>query len=1446
MRNLLNNTTSLSNSRSILSWAISKRLILSVSSLISMLIMAAPNITAQAQAVSGDPQCPISGDTVTCTASIPNGFLGASDEAVNFNINNLTSSIAADNFGIGIVGEASDDVVINVDNTVNITLTDDPADGFDAAAILVEHEDGDVNLTSAATISGNSTIADHFGIRLEGDSGDQVITNTGNISITAGGTGASFEGVGAIGAVSGGSSTEISINNSGSLSLDTGSDLMSGAAAAIISNNFGLNTVTNINNSGDIDATGSITNGIVVLSVEEGAGVSQIDVDNSGDITVDGNNLAAINIQKGTAQLGSGLQDIFNSGTLTVNNASTSSGIQFITQANEATTDIENAGDIIINESVGIGFGIFADLTNLSGTGGDSVVNVLNSGNVTGNSGSIVNGIAVQSALADTVTVTLENTGTIDLTDTNPGFLSNAFVAQGDNAVGAGGDDEGVSTFVINNSGAILTASAAGAFNAIGDNVTINNSGTITSSTTGNNLVALNGLNTDSVINFTQSGTIAADNNGLDILNIGDTGTANITLNGGTISQVDTGGSGAVIRSLGAATNITLSEGTVTGDILTSSGNDSLLVSGSVVDGEINLGDGNDTIIFSGQNQIINGIQTGEGNDSVTIDFSAPGAATIFGSDTSFGSIGLGEGDDEVTLIGATQENFDELVFISAFTGTDTFNFNLSADTDIIIDQLPGNSLDVFNQTGSGNLVLQLPFFSNILNPATYNIIGGNLDDPTNIDAPSATFLVNAGNVDVNVIGDQSSFSLLGTINDLTVGGGFRPGAFDPDNLISLFEAGAPPPIAMIDGNFVFEDTGEFFLVVNSDGQSSLTSIEGTATINGGDLIVLPAVSELAFMGTQTFEFLTAEGGLTGEFSDIVSPDFAFVDLAVEYMPTSARLIVTRAMSPTVPMCTITENIALCQGFHADGIENTSASPEFTTPPVDTLNVNNLTANIAPQPNVRGIEFTNTDPGEININVDTGNFSIITEGDGADGLFAHNDGGGNINIMLAGNVVTSGAEANGIFANAEIGDTITINISDNTVVDANGVDANGIYLVGSPASQISSQTSVVADILIGQNTIVRADQGFAIGENEGVISQNGGPIGVPIDTNLVVEGRVEHEAADSVAISLAAGDDVINVVGDGAIDGDVDLGAGDDDILLQGDSEFRGDILLGEGTNTVTLENESFISVRNISGASQVSLLSAGNGNDTVTVRDGAFLRSDIDLGDGNNTILLEDEADIDGDISMGSGNDIITTSLDSDISGSLSLGAGNDIVNLQPFSFFGSEIDLGSGDDQINLTGLNVFGQIIGGDGTDTLSFNTVEDDIFTLDFDDSTPLATGFEIFNQDGLGIIGFTGENPDLIADFNLNGGATFVFANLPDVNFTTQAGTRFVGGQQPIEVPDPDTAMVTTDDFIGDLTVNGVLAPANFNDLAAVADTNAVTADTIFSSIGVLKTNNLTL
>ncbi len=139
--------------------------------------------------------------------------------------------------------------------------------------------------------------------------------------------------------------------------------------------------------------------------------------------------------------------------------------------------------------------------------------------------------------------------------------------------------------------------------------------------------------------------------------------------------------------------------------------------------------------------------------------------------------------------------------------------------------------------------------------------------------------------------------------------------------------------------------------------------------------------------------------------------------------------------------------IETCTGNQAAGITDFGVTPDFTAPPVTTLNVNNLIQAIAPASGMPGITFTSA--GAITITSNTGAFGITTAN--ADGIFAVGSGAGAVTVTSTGNITTAGSFAVGIFALSAGAVTVT---STGNITTA-GSDANGIFAQGNGAGAVT-------------------------------------------------------------------------------------------------------------------------------------------------------------------------------------------------------------------------------------------------------------------------------------------------------------------------------------------------------------------------------------------------------
>jgi T5SS/PEP-CTERM-associated repeat protein/autotransporter-associated beta strand protein len=233
---------------------------LSGASLLALLAsgVAAPE-KAAAQAVPGDPQCPVVAGIVTCSGNIPNGVnVPAAGDRNGLTVENLTADIVtttqhAIRFAAGT--PTTTIVVSDPDNAIRVTTTTPDTNGQDVnvSAIL-------------ATATGNTSFSltsdiDIFGRTIcprESCFADPSRQATG---ITVRGSGGSF-----------------AIENLGNISIDTDEDATFSRAAAIVADVFGADLVS-IRNAGDITVR---TGGGIVATADN----DRIEIVNDGTITV--------------------------------------------------------------------------------------------------------------------------------------------------------------------------------------------------------------------------------------------------------------------------------------------------------------------------------------------------------------------------------------------------------------------------------------------------------------------------------------------------------------------------------------------------------------------------------------------------------------------------------------------------------------------------------------------------------------------------------------------------------------------------------------------------------------------------------------------------------------------------------------------------------------------------------------------------------------------------------------------------------------------------------------------------------------------------------------------------------------------------------------------------------------------------------------------------------
>ena len=157
--------------------------------------------------------------------------------------------------------------------------------------------------------------------------------------------------------------------------------------------------------------------------------------------------------------------------------------------------------------------------------------------------------------------------------------------------------------------------------------------------------------------------------------------------------------------------------------------------------------------------------------------------------------------------------------------------------------------------------------------------------------------------------------------------------------------------------------------------------------------------------------------------------------------------------------CTTSGTVATCTGNQSAGITDLGGTPDFTAPPVTTLDVNNLTQAIAPASGTSGIVFVSG--GAITITSNTGAFGITTTGVFAAGIVATSNGAGAVTVTSTGNISTAGDLANGIAAEGNRTGAVTVTSTGN--IATTGASAIGIYAAsfGGRAVTVTSTGNIV-------------------------------------------------------------------------------------------------------------------------------------------------------------------------------------------------------------------------------------------------------------------------------------------------------------------------------------------------------------------------------------------------
>lgn len=151
---------------------------------------------------------------------------------------------------------------------------------------------------------------------------------------------------------------------------------------------------------------------------------------------------------------------------------------------------------------------------------------------------------------------------------------------------------------------------------------------------------------------------------------------------------------------------------------------------------------------------------------------------------------------------------------------------------------------------------------------------------------------------------------------------------------------------------------------------------------------------------------------------------------------------------------------------------------------------------------------------------------------------------------------------------------------------------------------------------------------------------------------------------------------------------DVIKGSSGDNILnLLGESYVNGNVNLNDGNNILNLSQSTIVNGN----------IGSGNGNNKISISDTTLINGDIILGNGNNNIQILDNSIINGDISLGNGSDNLLIENLAILNGDVDLGGGDDQLVINNSVQLNNDLDGGLGLDNLNFESLNSNKQNLG-----------------------------------------------------------------------------------------------------------------------------------------------------
>lgn len=480
--------------------------------------------------------------------------------------------------------------------------------------------------------------------------------------------------------------------------------------------------------------------------------------------------------------------------------------------------------------------------------------------------------------------------------------------------------------------------------------------------------------------------------------------------------------------------------------------------------------------------------------------------------------------------------------------------------------------------------------------------------------------------------------------------------------------------------------------------------------------------------------------------------------------------------------CVTAGTVATCGGNQSDGITNQGGTPDFTTPPVETLNVNNLNQAIAPAAGIDGIIFS--DGGAttgITVNVDTGSFGIVTSGNDGDGIDVDESRDGSVTVNSTGDIR---AFDNGIDIEESSVGSVTVNQTGNiTTTQGDGIQIDefgggGVSVMSTGNISSAGGLGIIVDEDEDGDVGVTSDGNItsAGGDGIGVSEGDSGNVSIMSTGNISANGGGGDN--DSIAVSeIGVGDVTITSIGNLSANGG---GSGNDGIDASEDGD--GDLTV-TSTGNITANgggtSNGGIDVREDDDGN-LSVTSTGDIRTTDDISEGIKAEED---GIGNATLSSK------GNIkTIGNGSDGIE-GFEQD-SGSLSITSSGNITTMgvSASGIDGAENNAGSlrimSSGNIMTTG--------GGDAAGIEAFELDSGDISIASTGNITTVgdvSEGIEAFEGDGgdvtvtsTGNITTTGDNSQGIDAVENDAGTLAVTSNGNISTTGTSSDGIFVNGE----------------------------------------------------------------